>query len=137
VRENFDRPEVLVQVQAMFEELGNAEAGAAVIEREKSAIIRTNNEGVMLAKNGRFDEAQAMLQQAAEELPNNLTVQLNVIQATLMQMEKLGVTNQTRYLANEHLGIATRLAPRSPKVQKMRQALAPYLAAPKQERISA
>lgn len=137
VRENFDRPEVLAQVQAMFDELGTGPVGAALIEREKEAIIKTNNEGVMLAKNGRFDEAQAMLQQAAEELPNNLTVQLNVIQATLMQMQKQGPTNQTRYLANEHLSLASALAPRSPKVLKMREALAPFLAAPKPERISA
>ena len=124
VRENFDRPEVLELVQKMFDELEKHDEGAALIEREREAIIKTNNEGVMLAKTGRFDDAQAMLQQAAEELPNNLTVQLNVVQATLMQIQKQGPTNQTRYLAQEHLARASQLAPRSPKVIQMREKLA-------------
>ena len=124
VRENFDRPDVLELVQKMFDELDKHDEGATLIEHEREAIIKTNNEGVMLAKTGRFDDAQAMLQQAAEELPNNLTVQLNVVQATLMQIQKQGPTNQTRYLAQEHLTRASQLAPRSPKVSQMREKLA-------------
>lgn len=136
VRENFDRPEVLELVQKMFDELEMHDEGAALIEHEREAIIKTNNEGVMLAKTGRFDDAQAMLQQAAEELPNNLTVQLNVVQATLMQMQKQGPTNQTRYLAQEHLARASQLAPRSPKVIQMREKLA-QLTGPVIEKASA
>ncbi len=136
VRENFDRPEVLELVQKMFDELEKHDEGAALIEHEREAIIKTNNEGVMLAKTGRFDDAQAMLQQAAEELPNNLTVQLNVVQATLMQIQKQGPTNQTRYLAQEHLARASQLAPRSPKVIQMREKLA-ELTGPVVEKASA
>lgn len=126
VRENFDRPEILAQIQEMFDGLELHAPGKALIERERQAIIETNNEGVMLAKSGRFDEAQALLQQAAEELPNNLTVQLNVVQATLMQMQQQGPTNQSRYLAQEHLARASQLAPRSPKVIRMRELLAQF-----------
>jgi len=136
VRENFDRPEVLEVVQKMFDELDKHDEGATLIEHEREAIIKTNNEGVMLAKTGRFDDAQAMLQQAAEELPNNLTVQLNVVQATLMQIQKQGPTNQTRYLAREHLARASQLAPRSPKVIQMREKLT-QLAGPVVEKASA
>jgi len=86
-----------------------------------------------LAKAGRFKEAVAQLQQAAEELPNNLTVTLNVLQALLMQMQSEGVTNQTRYQAREHLARAERLAPKSEKVQQLKNRLKPLIAAaPKQ-----
>lgn len=85
---------------------------------------------MLLAKAGRYKEALSQLQQAAEELPNNLTVLLNVVQALLLQMTKEGASNQARYLAQEHLARAERLAPRSEKVAQLRTKLTAVTAAP-------
>jgi len=133
VRENHDRTDVIERVQGMFSEMGLASEGTSLIEKAQQVIVKVNNEGVLLAKAGRFKEAVAQLQQAAEELPNNLTVTLNVLQALLMQMQSEGVTNQTRYQAREHLARAERLAPKSEKVQQLKNRLKPLIAAaPKQ-----
>ena len=129
VRENHDRTDVIEQVQGMFSTMGLASEGASLIEKAQQVIVKVNNEGVLLAKAGRFKEAVAQLQQAAEDLPNNLTVTLNVLQALLMQMQSEGVTNQTRYQAREHLARAERLAPKSEKVQQLKSRLKPLIAA--------
>lgn len=132
VRENHDRPEVTGAVQQLFQDLGMAEEGASLIEGAQQQIIKINNEGVLLAKAGRYAEAVACLQKAAEDLPNNLTVTLNALQALLMQMQAEGVTNLARYQAREHLNRALKLAPKSDKVAQMKLRLQNLLAtAPK------
>jgi hypothetical protein len=55
---------------------------------------------------------------------------LNVVQALLLQMNKEGASNQARYLAQEHLARAERLAPRSEKVAQLRARLAALTAVP-------
>ncbi len=130
VRENHDRHDIIDLTKRMFDELGMQEEGATLIDNAQQAIIKINNEGVLLAKAGRYKEALSQLQQAAEELPNNLTVLLNVVQALLLQMNKEGASNQARYLAQEHLARAERLAPRSDKVAQLRARLAALSAAP-------
>ena len=127
VRENHDQPDVLDHVRAMFTALDMEDAGAALIEQAQAAVIKINNEGVLLAKAGRYKEAVALLRQAAEELPNSLTVLLNVLQALYLQMQAEGVSNQLRYFAREHLAHAERLAPRAEKVLQMKQRLQPFL----------
>ena len=127
VRENHDQHGVLESVRAMFAELGKHDDGAALIEQAQAAVIRINNEGVMLAKAGRYQEAVALLRKAAEELPNSLTVLLNVLQALAMQMQAEGASSQLRYLAREHLAQAERLAPRAEKVLKIRERLQTFL----------
>lgn len=128
VRENHDRNDVIDMTKRMYEGLGMREEGAALIDKAQQAIIKINNEGVLLAKAGRYKEALSQLQQATEELPNNLTVVMNVVQALLLQMTREGVSNQSRYLAQEHLSRAEKLAPRSEKVAQLRAKLAVLVA---------
>ena len=123
VRENFDRAAQLELIEKMLDEFGDGTDGRRIIEEERAAVIKINNDGVLMAKSGRYSEGLAMLQQAAEELPNNLTVVANVVFATLIQMQKEGVSQQVRYIAHEYIARAERLAPRSPKVAQLRARL--------------
>ena len=127
VRENHDHQGVLESVRAMFSELGRTEDGAALIEQAQAEVIRINNEGVKLAKSGHYKEAVSLLRKAAEELPNSLTVQLNVLQALMLQMQAEGASHQNRYLAREHLVHVERLAPRAEKVLALKERLRTYL----------
>ena len=129
VRENHDRTDVLESVRVMFSGIGMDADGSALIEQAQQAIVKINNEGVLLAQAGRYKEAVAQLQKAAEELPNNLTVTLNALQALLLQMQAEGLSNQSRYQAREHLARAQRLAPKSEKVQQLKIRLQTLVAA--------
>lgn len=124
VRENFDRAAELALIEALYAEMGVGEEGSRIIEEERQALIRINNDGVLLAKEGRFEEGLALLQQAADDLPNNLTVVLNVILATLVHMELHGLSQQVKYVAQEYFGRADRLDPTSPRVARLRERLA-------------
>ena len=127
VRENHDHHGVLESVRAMFNDLGRVEDGAALIAQAQAEVIRINNEGVTLAKGGRYREAVSLLRKAAEELPNSLTVQLNVLQALMLQMQAEGAAHQTRYLAREHLMQVEKLAPRAEKVLAVKDRLRAFL----------
>jgi len=120
VRENHDRQDVIVATLAMFEALGMSTEGAALIENAQQAIVAINNQGVTLAKRGEHAAALKLLTQAADELPGNLTVTLNVLQAVLLQIRTEGLSAQRRLLANEYLGRAMRIAPTNEKVLRVR-----------------
>lgn len=121
VRENHDRQDVIAATLAMFDSLGMATEGAALIERAQQAIVAINNQGVTLAKAGDYTAALKLLTQAADELPGNLTVTLNVLQAVMMQIRAEGMSAQRKLLANDHLARAMRIAPTGDKVLRLRQ----------------
>lgn len=123
VRENHDREDVLDAAREMFEALGLADEGTRLIEHARQAVVEINNRGVHLAQRGEYAAAVELLTQAADELPGNLTVNLNVLQAMLLQMRKEGATNQRRFAANEYLARAERLAPASERVLRLRRQL--------------
>ncbi len=130
VRENHDREDVLGAARAMFEAIGMAAEGGQLIERAQQAIVQINNRGVNLAKQGDYAAAVALLTQAADELPSNLTVNLNVLQALILQMRSDGVTNQRRFAANEYLSRAERIAPTAERVVRLRRQLLAHAGTP-------
>jgi CheY-like chemotaxis protein len=121
VRENHDRQEVIAATLAMFESLGMAAEGAALIENAQKAIVAVNNQGVTLAKAGDYAAALKLLTQASDELPGNLTVTLNVLQAVMLQVRAEGMSAQRRLLVTEYLSRAMRISPTGEKVLRLRQ----------------
>ncbi len=121
VRENHDRQEVITATLAMFESLGMAAEGAALIENAQKTIVAVNNRGVTLAKAGDYAAALKLLTQASDELPENLTVTLNVLQAVMLQVRAEGLSAQRRLLVTEYLSRAMRISPTGEKVLRLRQ----------------
>ena len=121
VRENHDRQDVIAKLGVVYEVIGLQAEGAALIEQAQNAVVAINNRGVQLAKGGDYAAAIKLLTQAADELPSNLTVTLNVLQALMLQIKVEGITAQRRMVANEYLGRAMRIAPTAEKVLKLRQ----------------
>ncbi len=121
VRENHDREDIIAAVREMFNELGMEGLGGDLIDNACRAVIEINNRGVGLAKQGKLDDAVEMLTQASDELPGNLTISLNVLQAILSQIKHAGYTNQRQYLINEYIERAERIDSENPKLGKIRQ----------------
>jgi predicted O-linked N-acetylglucosamine transferase (SPINDLY family) len=67
-----------------------AEEGAALVRESQQEIISINNQGVLLAKDGKFEEGAKLLHQALETLPNNEVIILNLCSLLLGQMRKDG-----------------------------------------------
>ena len=121
VRENHDREDIIAAVRDMFNQLGMGGLGGDLIDSACRAVIEINNRGVGLAKQGKLDDAVEMLTQASDELPGNLTISLNVLQAILSQIKHGGYTNQRQYLMNEYVQRAERIDRENPKLNKIRQ----------------
>ncbi len=121
VRENHDRDDIITAVRKMFDELGMQGLGGDLIDNACQAVIEINNRGVGLAKQGKLDDAVTMLTQASDELPGNLTISLNVLQAILTQVKHAGYTNQRQYLINEYVQRAERIDRENPKLSRIRE----------------
>ena len=121
VRENHDRDDVIAAARDMFAQLGMEGAGDELIDSARQAVVDINNRGVALAKERKLDEAVELLTQASDELPGNLTVAINVIQALLAQVRAEGPTSERIYAVREYLKRAEQIDPENPKLRKLRE----------------
>lgn len=121
VKENHDRADIIKAVRQMYVELGMEDLGEDLIDSARRAVVEINNRGVSLAKEGKLDEAITMLTKASEELPGNLTITLNVLQAALSQIRFSGYSAERQYLVDEYLSRAERINADHPKLATLRE----------------
>jgi len=121
VKENHDREDVISAVREMFNELGMNDLGDDLIDSARRAVVDINNQGVSLAKEGKLDEAIELLTRASDELPGNLTISLNVLQAVLSQIRFSGYSDHGQFLMDEYIKRAERINSEHPKLVKMRE----------------
>ena len=121
VRENHDREDIITAVRVMFNDLGKEDVGDDLIDSARRAVVEINNRGVKLAKEGKLDDAVELLSHASDELPGNLTISLNLLQAILRQMQTTGYSNQRQYMINEYMKRAEQINSDNPRLDKMRQ----------------
>ena len=86
----------------------DAEAAIHEIQRD---LVKTNNEGVRLIKQGEFEAAIRLLSQAADEMPGNKTINLNAAKAIIMYMERRGVTHDDLQAVRNYIDRVQNLAP--------------------------
>ena len=106
VRENHDDDSIILAVRAMYSEMGMDDVGADFVDSARRQVVEINNRGVGLAREGDLDAAIELLTHASDDLPGNLTIVLNVLQAIVAQIKHAGYSNQRQYLINEYLGRA-------------------------------
>jgi hypothetical protein len=121
VKENHDREDIIKAVRAMFGELGMDDLGNDLIDSARRAVVDINNRGVSLAKEGKLDDAIDLLTRASDELPGNLTISLNVLQAVLSQIKFTGYSRQRQHLISEYLTRAERINAEHPKLIRIRE----------------
>lgn len=90
VRNAHDDAPMLEQVRSLFAEFDMAEQGAALIEKERSELVRLNNRGVELYRQGEVKQALELLMQAADGMPQNATTNLNAAKVLLHYMQERG-----------------------------------------------
>lgn len=121
VKENHDQEDIIAAVRSMFGDLGMEDLGEDLIDSARRAVVDINNRGVSLAKEGKLDEAITLLTKASDELPGNLTISLNVLQAALSQIRFSGHSPDRQYLIDQYLERAERINSDHPKLAKLRE----------------
>ncbi|WP_455205108.1 tetratricopeptide repeat protein, partial [Kaarinaea lacus] len=103
VRNNHEDEAVLSEARQMFDDLGMADEGNAIISGTCQEVIALNNDGVDLAKQGKLQESIKLFVKAARAMPENLIINLNTAQSIIMLMQSQGANDRNLDQAKTYL----------------------------------
>ncbi|AUH53070.1 response regulator [Chromobacterium sp. ATCC 53434] len=121
VRNHHDDEDMLARFGDMFEEIGLAEAGRQLISQNVKSVLELNNQAVREAQTGAFDAAIERFIKALEEMPHNVQIMLNLINAVLAYVSQHGWHESHMRRAYELLAKVREIAPANNKFQKILQ----------------
>jgi tetratricopeptide (TPR) repeat protein len=119
VKNNHSDEAFLKDVGNLMGEMGLEENPQVFVTDIKKGIIRLNNKGVELAKNGKLEEACELFEEAAEGMPGNKVVNLNAARIFMMEMGQGEVAPQKLGKVREYLDRVRRLEPENQTLRKM------------------
>ncbi|MCE1244158.1 tetratricopeptide repeat-containing response regulator [Oryzomicrobium sp.] len=122
VRSSPEDTALLGRVQQVFDGASMGAEGSALVEASRKESVELMNQGVLLMRDGKFDEALAALRTACERLPGNIRVLLNFAHLALSIMQKTAVDPALADEVRARLATVHRLSPGEKRyVQLMRQ----------------
>ncbi|GLR12497.1 response regulator [Chitinimonas prasina] len=124
VRNHHEDAAVLERVSAMYEAVGRSDLGQEMIENTARAIVAVNNEAVRMAQAGDLGGAVQKFIHAVDEMPANVQVMLNAVNAMLAYVSRLGWHQEYMELAQTYLDRVKALEPASVKYLKLKDAYA-------------
>ncbi|CAK0768154.1 putative Response regulator [Gammaproteobacteria bacterium] len=81
---------IMDRAREVFELLGMGQIGNQFISDLWNKVAAANNEGVRLLQEGKLNEGKALLEKAANDMPFNITININAARVLLIIMEKQG-----------------------------------------------
>lgn len=115
VRNNHDNKGIISQIEAVFESEGMGSEGDALIQKSTHEIIRINDQGVLLATEGKFEEGIKLLRKAVQTLPGNVLIITNLCGMLIGAMTKNGKDDRLVYEARELLDRVRKIDPTNKK----------------------
>ncbi|GAB6040762.1 response regulator [Endothiovibrio diazotrophicus] len=112
-------PRAMAAAQHAFEEAGLGADGKDLITAVKGELVKLNNQGVQLVKEGKLEDATRFFLDAVKGMPKNKTANLNAAQVMLMSMQKSGPDNRYLYKVRECLDRAREIDPNDKQLQKL------------------
>jgi tetratricopeptide (TPR) repeat protein len=123
VKNHHDNQAVLDQIQQTFDRAGLGAEGQQAIQTSRQEVIDINNRGVQLARAGKFDDALALLRQAAQMLPQNARIQLNCCKLLVAVMQQQGKNTALMHEARHYIDRVLALNPQDADYQVVTAAL--------------
>ncbi|UTH75879.1 tetratricopeptide repeat-containing response regulator [Chromobacterium sp. IIBBL 290-4] len=121
VRNNHDDESLLAHFGDMYEELGMAAVGRQLIAQNVQSVLELNNQAVREAQAGQFESAIDRFGKALEEMPQNIQIMLNTVNAVLAFVSHHGWHESHMRRAYELMGKVRDVAPANNKFQKILQ----------------
>jgi len=90
VQSNHEDQELIGNIQAVFKDLNIEDKGRHIISMARNEIIKLNNDGVKLVREGNLSKAIEFFEQAADNLPANKVINANTAHALILYMQKNG-----------------------------------------------
>lgn len=119
VRNHHDDEDMLAHFGDMFEEIGLGQAGRQLIAQNVKSVLELNNQAVREAQSGQFDAAIDRFVKALDEMPHNVQIMLNLINAVMAYVSQNGWHESHMRRAYELLGKVRDVAPTNNKFQKI------------------
>ena len=90
IKNNHENTALARQIEAVFASENLAQEGNALVNASRQEVIDINNQGVMLAKQGDFEQGMKLLRLAVQQLPGSEAVIINLAGLLIGQMSKAG-----------------------------------------------
>ncbi len=87
IHNHIDDEPFLNNLRAMQSEIGMHNHSEILIQKTKQVLVATNNKGVALYKQGKFDEALDLFEQAFSVMPENKTIILNMLKIIIHDLK--------------------------------------------------
>jgi tetratricopeptide (TPR) repeat protein len=124
VSNNHDSLLLQDEVQQIFDKARMSEEGVALIRAAKKQASDLMNQGVLLWKTGKLDEAIAWMRHARAALPNNLRILFNAAQILVSAMQQYGYKIMLADEAIEVLMHVDRIQPGQQRFAQLMEQLA-------------
>jgi CheY-like chemotaxis protein len=90
VRNHHENLEIIEAIEILFKDLDMAVEGQALIAQSQGEVVAINNQGVTLARSGDLLGGANLLRSAAEKLPNNEVILINLCGLLIGMLSKQG-----------------------------------------------
>lgn len=111
VRNNHENAELSKSIEALFEDHGMEAEGQALIAESRGEVVTINNQGVTLAKHGDLLGGANLLRTAAEKLPHNEVILINLCGLLIGMLSKEGKSHQVASEVRELLDRVRQINP--------------------------
>lgn len=108
---NHHNPEVLKGISDTLGDLKLEDDPTAFVSRIRKDIVKLNNDGAKLAREGKLVEAMKLFEDAAEGMSANIIVNMNAARTFLMYMEEHGRNDELSVKLEKYLKRAGRIEP--------------------------
>lgn len=112
---NHDNNELHKRMSDVYAEAGLEDVGTALVENARKEVVKINNDGTKLLREGKLEEAMGLLMKANQAMPENTVVLVNLIFTLIKQMEKTGMVKKYQPLTMEYLNRLNSAKPNHPK----------------------
>jgi tetratricopeptide (TPR) repeat protein len=115
VKNNHDNPGIIDMVGDVFDKAGLSDEGNALIKKSTQEVIDINNQGVVLANEGKFEEGIRLMRKALQTLPNNDLMIMNLCGMIIGLLSRNGKDDRLIFEARELLDRVRRINPTNKK----------------------
>ncbi|MDP4029759.1 MAG: tetratricopeptide repeat protein [Gallionella sp.] len=111
VKNNHENTKLLAQVNDLYSQAGMSARGEEIVNKSRQEVIAINDRGVIMAKEGKLEEAIRLLGEARTLLPDNKRIMINLANMAVMSMRQNGKSGELQQIADECLKQVAQLDP--------------------------
>ncbi len=119
VRNNDEDEDLGLRAQAVFDRAGKTEEGHALLGQSRQQTREAMNQGVLLLRAGKLDEALERMRAAGTLMPRNPRVLLNLAYLLIAMLEKNGWRRDLEDEARKAITLANSIAPGKQRVGEL------------------